>query len=370
MPVDSTRPKDAACVTPLRAAGRGIPPPTLIAALARHAAAEDAGQRSISGSVEALRAAGLLAGVEEDDTRDLATRLMRIASANLPLARLYEGHVNALRLIEAHGSAEQRACVADRVAEGAFLGVWGADGAQPLVLEGGHLAGQKTFASGLGTVTHALVTVGAFDATRMALVPVDEAGRQDPGTWTMPGMRATLSGGFDFTGLPEGDALWIGGPGDLAREPTFLGGVWRIAALQLGGAVGLADMAVAALKAAGRANAEAQIVRLTGIFMQAAALREMVFRAAHVAEGPEGRAVPERAVCLSVTSRLLTEDLGLRTVTAVERSLGLGHFHAASDTARMARDLSVYMRQVAGDALLLRAGSHAMAGDSLWDAMA
>ena len=48
------------------------------------------------------------------------------------MARLYEGHINALRIVEMHGSAAQTARVAEIVAKGAFLGVWGADGAEPV----------------------------------------------------------------------------------------------------------------------------------------------------------------------------------------------------------------------------------------------
>ena len=345
-------------------------PASVLAILAARAEAEDRGTARIDGSVAALRACGTLREAGRGEDGIVARRLMRIAGVNLSLARLYEGHVNALRLIRAHGTPAQHARVAAMVEDGAFLGVWGADGDRPLVREGDSLRGAKVYTSGLGTVTHALVSVGGLDETRLALVPAGEAARQDAAAWAMPGMRATASGRYDFDGVAARDALWIGGPGDYGREPTFVGGVWRIAAIQAGAAIGLLDAAVRRLTASGRLDAEAQMIRLAACFIDAFAAREAVLRAAAVAEGPAGAVDPERAVCLSAAVRLLTEGLGQRTIAAVEQSVGLAHFAEGSVTGRMARDLAVYMRQAARDAFLLRVGRKAFAADSLWDALA
>lgn len=71
--------------------------------------------------------------------------LVAIAEANLPLARLYEGHVNALRLIQTLGDAAACAQVRHDCDAGLLFGVWGADGATPL----GVKAGLWSEASGL-----------------------------------------------------------------------------------------------------------------------------------------------------------------------------------------------------------------------------
>ena len=354
---------------------RGVPPESagaspsdaVLADLLVRARGEDAGSASILGSVAVLRNAGLLGDDGSADPDRTAQRLMRIAGVNLSLARLYEGHVNALRLIGEHASDAVRAMAERLVGDGAFFGVWGADGDPPLTCEGGRLRGRKRYASGLGTVTHAVVSLGAWDVIRLGLVNVTASDRQDARSWAMPGMRATRSGTFDFTGIAEPDVAWIGDPGDYTREPTFVGGVWRIAAVQLGAAIGLIDVASRTLKASGRLSAEPQMARMAWLFVRAAAARDLVLRASRVAEGPAGRARPERSVCLSASARLLTEDLGLATIAGVEQSLGLPHFEAGSDSARMARDLSVYMRQAARDALLRRVGEEAFSTDSVWD---
>ena len=282
------------------------------------------------------------------DPQHLARALVAVAEANLPLARLLEGHVNARLLLRVHDGPPVPA---------GLLGVWGADGDPPTRLGATGLTGGKRFASGLGTVAHAVVTVGRDEATRLALVDVSDADRHRPGTWAMAGMRATVSGDVDLTGLAP---RWIGDAGDYFREPHFVGGVWRIAALQLGGTLGLLAAARDALDAADRLGAEAQVARLGPLVARAMAAFGLVERAAAVASGPEGRADPERAVALSIQGRLLTEDLAQDAVAAVERSIGLAHFAAGSETGRIARDLATYCRQAARDAFEQRAGAIAL----------
>ena len=320
--------------------------PGLLTRLRAAAPAEDAGE-PIGASVGMALSAGL---VDHAEPRALARALVAVAEANLPVARLLEGHVNAVLLLDVH---------AGLAPPPGLLGVWGADGAAPLALgPGSRLAGGKRFASGLGCVAHAVVTVGQGEAARLALVDVSDPRRHRPGTWDMAGMRATVSGDVDLTGLAP---RWLGGPGDYFAEPHFLGGVWRIAALQLGGTLGLLGAARDPLDAAGRLGAEAQVARLGPLVARAMAAFGLVERAAAVASGPAGRAEPERAVTLSLQARLLTEDLAQDAVAAVERSVGLAHFAAGAETRRIARDLATYCRQAARDAFERRAGAAALA---------
>ena len=323
-----------------------IPGAALWPALAGAARAEDGGA-PIAPTMRRILQSGLL---DEDDPYRLARILVALGEANLPAARLAEGHVNARLLLDLYGGG----CDApDRL-----HGVWGADGDRPVAMEGGRLTGAKRYASGLGCVARAIVTVAAEDGARLAWVDVTDAARHRPGTWRMSGMRATASGDIDLDGLrPE----WVGGPGDYHREPHFVGGVWRIAALQLGGTLGLLGAARDWLGARDRMGADAQVARLAPLLARAMAAFGLVERAADVASGPQGRADPDRAVMLSSQARLLTEDLAQDAVAAVERSVGMAHFEAGSETGRIARDLATYCRQAARDAFEQRAGRIALA---------
>lgn len=328
-------------------------------ALRAAAGPEDRGEASIAASVTHLAAAGhLLADPVPPGV--LFERLVSLAEVNLPLARLYEGHVNALRLVAMLGEPMLRAEVRDLAAAGALMGVWGAEGTVPLGLEGERLTGGKRFASGLGVVGHTVVTLGQDAKVRLALLDVSDPARHRPETWRKTGMRATASGDFDATGMPASALRWIGLPGAYLEEPGFVGGTWRIAAVSLGGTLGLLRAAADYLVAAGRLGAEAQVARLAPVLTRALAAGAFVRRAAEVAEGPAGRAEPERAVSLSAQARLLTEEVGQDAVAAVERSVGLAHFDEDGDTGRIARDLATYLRQAARDPFLQRAGGWAL----------
>jgi hypothetical protein len=345
---------------------RHQPPRDVFADLADAARAEEKGSRPISRSVDLLRQAGLMADDGLVAPRDTARTLMRIGAANLSVGRLYEGHVNALGLINRYGTDGLRGLVRELVETGAVFGVWGADGAVPLTWHGANapLQGGKAFASGLGTLTHALVTVNPGPRVRLALVDVSDAARGTPQAWDMTGMRATASGLYDFSDMPASALNWVGAPGDYVQEPEFVGGVWRIAALQVGAAVGLLDKAAAQLRASGRMQAEAQKARLMTVLIRAWAGMALVERAA-TAQGFD----TEACVSTAIAARLMTEDVALDAIRAVEQSLGLHHFSAAADTGRMARDLSVYLRQAARDAFLQRAAEHALGQDGkIWGA--
>ena len=284
----------------------------------------------------------------DPDPPVLAADLVAVAEANLPVARLLEGHVNAVRLIRLLGGAPE---------DDAAYGVWGADADPPVTTDGNRLRGTKRYASGLGTIDQAIVTVGAGEACRLALVDVSDRSRHRPEVWDMAGMRATASGEIDLTGLVP---VWLGGPGDYFREPNFVGGVWRIAALQLGGTLGLLGAARDVLSERGHMEADAQVARLGPLIGRAMAAFGLVERAAAVADGPCGEADPDRAVTLSIQSRLLTEELAQDAIAAVERCVGLTHFADGAGTGRRARDLATYCRQAARDAFEQRAGRIAL----------
>ncbi len=331
------------------------------------APAQEAGHSDIGVSIATLRRAGWLADDGSDDPAMTAMRLRRVGAANLSVGRLWEGHINALYLAHVHGAAAVSAQVDRDVADGAILGVWGADGATPVTRDAssGVLRGEKVFASGLGTVTQAVVTVNSGHRVRLALVDVRDPVRADPSAWAMQGMRATASGRYDLEGIAADGITWIGGPGDYLTEPHFIGGVWRIAALQIGGTIGLLDCAASDLRDRGRLDAPAQMARLSAVAIRAVGASALVTRAAAAAS--HGATDPETAAALSAAARLLTEEVGLDAIRAVEQCLGLAHFADGSDTGRKARDLAVYMRQAARDAFQERVGRACFGAEgALW----
>lgn len=347
----------------------GSPSSEVLQSLSAAAPDEENGDRPIGNSVDLLRKAGLLIDDGATDPVQTSRALMRVGAANLSVGRLWEGHINALRLISLYGSSAIKDTVRNQIANGAFLGVWGADGTEPVRLAPtqDHLTGGKIFASGLGTVTHAIVTVDSGPKVRLALIDVTDIDRADKSAWRMLGMRATASGTYDFNALAVGASNWIGEPGDYPKEPHFVGGVWRIAALQAGAAAGLLDRAATRLRSLDRMKAEAQKARLMTVLTKVWAGMALVEKAASATA--DDRLAVEKVVSTSIAARLFTEDLALDVIRAVEQSVGLQHFVDNSETGRMARDLSVYLRQAARDAFLQRAAEFALGQDgNIWGA--
>lgn len=100
---------------------------------------------------------------EEPGASRLATVLRLVGYGSLALGRLYEGHVNALQLVARYGALDQRERLFSDARDGHLFGVWNTEPpGGGLALEEGpdgmRLTGVKTFASGAGFVTRALVT--------------------------------------------------------------------------------------------------------------------------------------------------------------------------------------------------------------------
>lgn len=360
--------------------------------LRHNARLEDEGAE-IGASVDLLRKAGWLAaalptalggpglgeggldegGIGEGGSGAIRSvrHLLALARVNLSLARLYEGHVNALALLASFGDEILHRRVAERVAKGALFGVWGADGKVPVTLarEGRALRGAKCFASGLGAVSLAVVTVDSGPSVRLCLVDTGDRDRQDISTWQMEGMKASASGSYDFEGVADTAFTLFGRPGCYLEEPGFLGGVWRIAAVQLGGTFGLIEAARDRLRALDRLEAVPQLVRLGGALQRALGVIGLVEKAAALAGSPRSFKAPEDAVALSAAARLVTEEIALGAITAAEQSVGLRQFERASESGRIARDLRVYIRQAARDMLMQRASRHLLTQEdclALW----
>ncbi len=333
--------------------------------LAREGAeAVDRGQRGLAPEVAALADAGLLAaalprraggrgwGTEPLGADALGRALFALGGASLPLARLFEGHVNAVRLVDRLGTPAQRAGVAGRVAAGALLGVWGANGAPPTTARwagtGWTLGGRKRFCSGLGLVDVALVTAAAEDGERLFMVDARAADRLDVRAWDAVSMVGSASGGFDCEGLALGPEAALGPPGALVSEPDFHGGLWRLCACHAGAMDAIARGLTAKL-AGGLADEPRQRQRVALIAMEAqtAALWSDRARALAEADGA-GR----EAVAAALFAREAIEGAAQRQRDLVERAMGTALHLRGSSIGRLLRDLHFFIRQAVLDAKL------------------
>ena len=339
-------------------------------------AASARGLPDLTGALGTLRRAGVLRsvlppsmggcdlGIGPGTSRPLGDLLRRIGRADLALARVIEGHVNAAILVEVHGDPDARDGMRRAVADGALLGVWGADGDPPMEWLDRHdgqveLHGAKRYASGLGHVDHALVTARAREGApaRMFLVPAGDPARHDHDAWSATAMRATRSGTFDATGMLVGGQACIGRAGDLVIEPWFEGGIWRYCAAHVGGAEGLIDLWVEHLDRTGRRGDPVQRSRLGRAMAATAAARACVEAAADAVDAAAGapRDRIDSAVAQALLSREAVEMLCVEVLGLAERALGMAAHDDRLPIDRMRRDLSLFLRQAAPDAKLDRA---------------
>ncbi|MBB2206598.1 acyl-CoA dehydrogenase [Gluconacetobacter takamatsuzukensis] len=278
---------------------------------------------------------------------------------------MFEGHMNAVKLLHLYGTPGLRQHVGQAVRNGALLGVWGADGTHPLRCfgVGGRLwlEGEKIFASGLGLVRLAVVTLRADDAddglSRLALVDVSDPARQDLSSWRASGMRATASGCFAFTGLELDPGHIVGRPGDYTREPFFEGGIWRYCAAHLGGAEALVDLWRDALAARGRLDDPMQLGRYARAVGLCHAMASLLRETGHTVEAAaEDRDSIDAAVAGALLARQFVEESCVEILQLAEKSLGTAAHISGTSIERIRRDLSMFLRQAAPDAKLLQAG--------------
>ncbi|GJE74261.1 acyl-CoA dehydrogenase family protein [Methylorubrum suomiense] len=378
-------------VTPLALAYDAVAAARQVAATAAmRAADQDRDQGFPAEDVADLARLGLLAAPvpsmaggaglgEEPGARRLAAVLRLVGYGSLALGRLYEGHVNALQLVGLYGGPEQRERLFADARDGHLFGVWNTEPPEGgLTLEDGagglRLAGVKTFASGAGYVTRALVTSRGpgGSGTLMLVVPLKTGTRADLSAWRSHGMRASATGTLDFAGIAVAAEDILGGPDDYFRQPDFSGGAWRFAAVQLGGIEAVFDVWRGHLAATGRGGDPHQLARLGEGAIAVEGARLWVERAAQAVSDPA--LPPERVVALVNLARLAVERAGLDVLQLAQRSVGLQGFLRPHALERLSRDLATYLRQPGPDRALtaaaeeiLRAGGRA--GD-LWDGAA
>ena len=106
--------------------------------------------------------------------RSLLMLLAAVGRGDLSVGRIFEGHVNALYLIQKYGSAAQSKRFATAAGEGGIFGVWNTDAPDdPLRIVAGKFEGKKSFASGVDGLSHAIVTVSDDSGRQMYIVPTE-----------------------------------------------------------------------------------------------------------------------------------------------------------------------------------------------------
>ena len=329
---------------------------------------------------------GLGLGIDGSSIAKLLTLLTQIGRANLVVGRIYEGHVNALQLIQTFGTPAQIEAFATAAHQHKIFGVWNAeeaDGVKIMPLGNGkyQLEGAKTFATGCGYVDRPFIG-GALPngAWQLCIVPMDEVATiSDPSWWQPAGMRATASCKVDFTGVILDESMLIGQPGDYYRQPWLTAGVVRFAAVQLGGAAALFDATRQFLQSIDRTKDPYQEERLGRMALGIESGQLWLQGAASQLEqydpifaGDPTIAHPQAVALVAYTNMVRTaiEQIGMEAIQLCARSVGTRGLLPPHSIERIIRDLTLYLRQPAFDASIASVGQYVLKtdiNDTLWN---
>ncbi|MBV9749955.1 MAG: acyl-CoA/acyl-ACP dehydrogenase [Acetobacteraceae bacterium] len=308
------------------------------------------------------RLGGLGAGTEPSGAALLAGLLRLLGQGNLAVGRLFEAHVNAIRLVMRYGTAERAEQAAAGALAGDLFGLWVTDpSGERLRRADDRLAGRKGPCSGAGHCARALVTAQTPGGTQMILITLSGTEPVTGLPAALQGMRAASNGTLDLTGVAAPDDALIGVPGDYLREPDFSCGAWRTTAVTLGGLDALVEATRAQLVQRGYQDAPMQQARFGQILIAQETARLWTMRAADMAEQDGPAASSADRVAYVNLARLAVEAACLDALHLMQRSLGLAAFVRPSLPERLSRDLGTYLRQPAPDAVLLEAGAHGLA---------
>jgi alkylation response protein AidB-like acyl-CoA dehydrogenase len=282
--------------------------------------------------------------------------LADLAGEDLSLARLGEGHADALAILAELGGR--------RPLPGSRWGVWAANPPGPNVTATRHgsswlLRGTKQYCSGARVCTHALVTAAAEDGARLFSVEVGVLEPRD-GSWPATGMAGSDTLDVGFPWVP---AEPVGPPKAYTDRPGFSHGGAGVAACWYGGARAVAQTLLAA--AAKRDVGPHALAHLGAVDLGLRTARTALRQAAgEIDDDPDDRqgAGPTRALRV----RTLTEAVAADVLARTGRALGAGPLGHDQAHSRAVADLTVYLRQHHAERDLARLGELVADGRAAW----
>lgn len=291
----------------------------------------------VGGRLRALLAAGRLdlplpGG---GDTSRRWAELAALGRDDLALARLAEGHTDAVAILAESGRSAR---------PGALYGVWAArPGGAGADLRHDVLDGTVRFCSGAHLVDRALVVADTPTGRVLVDVAVEPPqSRPDPESWNTPAMAAADTLDVWFDRVPVGPDGVVGGSDWYVTRPGFAVGGGGVAAVWWGGAAGLLHRAVAHLPAAPDAHQLAHLGELDALLSAADALLDRT--AARIDADPTGDHALGVARVRCAVERVVRE-----TLDRVPRMLGPGPLSGDAELARTLADLGIYVRQHHGE---------------------
>jgi hypothetical protein len=275
----------------------------------------------------------------------LVAALAELGRIDLALARLVEGHADAMRILDQAGTAPLDGVYGVWASRSAGTGVRATQ--QP---DGWRLSGELRFASGIDLIDRALLP-GWVDAHHLLLdLPVD-AVDADRETWQTSAMDASRS----FTVRVDQLADRVVGPLDFyLTRPGFLVGGLEVAAVWAGGAASVLEQVSVGLRGF---EPSAHQLRRLGVMEQAVWLARTAVDATVVRlPGLDAAALARETAAARTAVVTCCEQV----VDEAERIVGPGGMSGNARLARTLADLAIFVRQHHVDLAHESAGRHAL----------
>ncbi len=257
--------------------------------------------------------------------------LAAVGAIDLSLAKIYEGHADALAILAELGASN---------APGLWA-VWAAEPPDARVVfhgeESGALTGRKPWCSGAAFADYAVVSawtetgepILAQIKLRQASMTIDASG------WKAVGMAASESISVVFEETP---ASAVGTPGDYVKRPGFWQGGAGIAAVWYGAAVAVAETLAASSRIGRDPHAASHLGAIDSVLRSAKALLRET--ASWIDAHPEADA---SAAALRV--RACVEAAAQEVLLRTGRALGPAPLCRDAIHAQRCADLPVFLRQ-------------------------
>ena len=298
------------------------------------------------------------------ETRARFAALAAFGRADPVLARLAEGHADAVAILAELGGPEP-----GRDA----WGVWAAVPASVTASRtagGWRLDGDRPWCSGAGCCARALVTAATADGIRLFAVDLADPGATAlDGTWPAVGMAGSDSRTVRFSGA---SAVPVGGPGQYVDRPGFWAGGAGVAACWYGAAVGIAQPL---LIAARRPDPDPHLLAHLGAVDAALSAAKSLLGDVADAIDQGADAIDQGAAAIDQGAaarraawrvRAVVEAAATTVLDRVGRALGAGPLCRDGGHAQRVADLTVYLRQSHAERDLAALGSDLAGTEPGW----
>lgn len=300
----------------------------------------------------------------EDERIPIYETLCKIGKCNLSVGRIYEGHLNAIKLIRDHGTESQKKYFFQQARMGKLFSVWNTEMSSDALTaqvssDRLNLNGAKTFCSGGLQIDHAIITAEVDGDKQMLIIPLKEYPKliEDWSFWNPTGMKNSVSCRIDFSGLEVSSELKLGKLNAYQQQPWFSGGAMRFAAVQLGGAEALMLSAINHLNAQNKSSDPYQQQRMGSMAILVESGKFWLQKAQEIDDKQQDHSSAE-IVNFADMMRSAILNISEEVLQLTERSIGVQGFMENHPMEQVYRDLKVYLKQPGPDLALKNVGAY------------